>query len=194
MFFSGVFSNFISLCLVLSIAPEKIDIHMPNSDILGVYTFNTSLGPSPCNVKTLIHWNVGLTVFHICWHMWYPWKTAITTIQCLIVFQSSGEGPKNYKKNRRQDSSNFFLTFSVPLHTAHCTLYLYTANCTLNTANCTQPTVHCTLNNAPKTLHTKHCTLNTAQCTLHTTHWTPPAVTRHLVQWNHQLWNLLTEC
>ena len=49
MSFSGVFSIFFSLCLVLRIAPGKIDKHMPNSDILGVYTFNTSLGPSPYN-------------------------------------------------------------------------------------------------------------------------------------------------
>ena len=51
-------------------------------------------GPSPCNWRTTIHWNVVLTVLHTPWDMWSLWKTVETTLKCIKVLQSGGEGPK----------------------------------------------------------------------------------------------------
>ena len=52
------------------------------------------VGPSPRDVRTIIHLNVFLTVFytdHISQHLW---KTVGTTFQCIIVLQSRGECPE----------------------------------------------------------------------------------------------------
>ena len=54
------------------------------------------------------------------------------------------------------------------LHTAHCTIHLYT----LHTTHHTLHTTHYTLHTTHYTLHTTHYTLHTTHYTLHTAHYT----------------------
>ena len=56
------------------------------------------LGPSPRDWRTMIHQNIVLTVLHTPWDMWSMWKTVRTTLKCIDVLQSWGEGP-NYHWN-----------------------------------------------------------------------------------------------
>ena len=53
------------------------------------------LRPSPCNWRTLIHFNVVPTVFHIDHISQGVFKTVRTTFQCIVVLQLRGEGPEN---------------------------------------------------------------------------------------------------
>ena len=50
--------------------------------------------PFPPNWRTMIHWNVLLRVLHTHWDIWSMWKTVGTTLKCINVLQSRGEGPK----------------------------------------------------------------------------------------------------
>ena len=57
--------------------------------------FQCYLGPSPRNRRTLIHFNVVPTIFHIDHISQGVWKTVRTTFQCIIVLKLRGEGSEN---------------------------------------------------------------------------------------------------
>ena len=60
--------------------------------------FQCYLGPSPRDWRTLIHFNVVLTVFHIDHISQGVCKTVRTTFQCIVVLQLRGEGPENLSR------------------------------------------------------------------------------------------------
>ena len=68
---------------------------MWHSEILSPPNGNVYLGPSPRDMRTLIHFNVVPTVFHIDHISQGVCKTVRTTFQCIVVLQLRGEGPEN---------------------------------------------------------------------------------------------------
>ena len=89
--------------------------------------FQCYLGPSPRDGRTLVHFNVVLTFFHI-----YPiyqgvCKTVSTTFWCNIVLQSQGEGHEK-AHTYGTDSGQIFRTFSPQLennNTLKCSSYSF---------------------------------------------------------------------
>ena len=69
---------------VLKICPKSVQF------------FPTFEDPFPCNWTTMIHWNVVQTILHIHWYTLSLWKIVRTTIQCIIVLELQGEGPKKH--------------------------------------------------------------------------------------------------
>ena len=47
--------------------------------------------PCSLDLRITIHWNVDLVFFKQSWHIWWCWKIARTTFQCMVVFQSTGQ-------------------------------------------------------------------------------------------------------
>ena len=60
--------------------------------------FECYWGPSPRDWRTLIHFNVVSTVFHIDHISQGVCKTVRTTFHCLNVLQLQGEGPENLSR------------------------------------------------------------------------------------------------
>ena len=60
--------------------------------------FQYYLWPSPRDWRTLIHFNVVLTVFHIDHISQGVCKTVRTPFQCLVVLQLRGKGPENLSR------------------------------------------------------------------------------------------------
>ena len=87
------FSRLSQLQIVCSQAPKGfLGLgHKLHSEILSP----PNLGPSPRDWRTLIHFNVVLTVFHIDHIFQGVCKTVRTTFQCIVVVQLWGEGPEN---------------------------------------------------------------------------------------------------
>ena len=56
--------------------------------------FVNDLGPSPRDWRTLIHFNVVLTVFHIDYISQGVCKSVRTKFQCIVVLQLSGDAGK----------------------------------------------------------------------------------------------------
>ena len=76
--------------------------------------FQCYLGPSPRDWRTLIHFNVVLTVFHIDHISQGLCKTARTTFWWIIVLQLRGEGLEK-AHNYGTDLGRIFRTFSPQL-------------------------------------------------------------------------------
>ena len=98
------------------------------------------LGPSPRDWRTLIHFNVVLTVFHIGHISQGVCKTVRTTFWCIIVLQSRGEGPEK-AHNYGTDLGQIFRTFSPQLEnndTLKCSSdsFAHTLIYVVNVANC----------------------------------------------------------
>ena len=69
------------------------------------------LGPSPCDLRIIIHWNVVQIIFHMV-HISPGWcKFIRTTFQCIVVLQWRGEGPEN-QSQIYPISPQVFWTFS----------------------------------------------------------------------------------
>ena len=66
------------------------------------------------NWRTMIHFNVVLTVFHIDNISQGVCKTVRTSFQCIIILQSQGEGPEK-EHNYGTDLGPIFRTFSPRL-------------------------------------------------------------------------------
>ena len=99
--------------------------------------FQCYSGPSPQDWRTLIHFNVVLTVFHIDQGVC---KTVRTTFWCIIVLQSRGEGPEK-AHNYGTDSRQIFRTFSPQLEnsdTLKCSSdsFSHTLRYVVNVENC----------------------------------------------------------
>ena len=60
--------------------------------------FQCYLGPSPRDWRTLIHFNVVPTVFHIDHKSQGMCQTVRTTFQCIVVLQLRVEGPENLSR------------------------------------------------------------------------------------------------
>ena len=54
------------------------------------------LGQSPHNLNTTIDGNAGPTIFHTQNVRCHVWKTIRTTLQCIVVLKSWGDGRKNF--------------------------------------------------------------------------------------------------
>ena len=102
--------------------------------------FQCCLGPSPRDWRTLIHFNVVLTVFHIDHISQGVCKTVRTTFWCIIVLQSRGEGPEK-AHNYGTDLGQIFRTFSPQLEnndTLKCSSdsFAHTLRYVVNVENC----------------------------------------------------------
>ena len=102
--------------------------------------FQCFLGPSPRDWRTLIHFIVVLTVFHIIHKCQGVCKTVRTTFWCIIVLQSLGEGPEK-ALNYGTDSGQIFRTFSLQLEnndTLKCSYdsFAHTLIYVVNVENC----------------------------------------------------------
>ena len=102
--------------------------------------FQCYLWPSPCDWRTLIHFNVVLTVLHIDHISQGVCKTVRTTLWCIIVLQSRGEGPEK-EHNYGTDSWQIFRTFSLQLgdsDTLKCSSggFAHTLRYIVNVENC----------------------------------------------------------
>ena len=60
--------------------------------------FQCTLGPSPHNLMTLIHFSIDPTVFNIDHISQGVCKTVRTTFQCLVVLQVREEAPENMSR------------------------------------------------------------------------------------------------
>ena len=92
-----------------------------------VQKFSNFWGPSPRNMKTTIHRNLVLTLFHTTGQMYSLWKTAGTTFQRIIVLESRSKGPKYYWNVMHLGSQSvtyrnmeFFYCTELPCTTLHC--------------------------------------------------------------------------
>ena len=55
-----------------------------------VLYFQQESGPCPLDWRITIHSNVDLVFFQRSWPIWFCWKIAGTTFQCMVVLQSMG--------------------------------------------------------------------------------------------------------
>ena len=113
---SGYISLYIPLLVTIQIQYEVIILNIPYVSLWDPEStkFQGYFGHSPRNWRTLIHFNVFLTVFHIDHISQGVCKTVGTTFWYIIVLQSRGEGPKK-AHNYGTDSGQIFRTFSSQL-------------------------------------------------------------------------------
>ena len=53
--------------------------------------FKWFLGPSPCNWRLMIHWNMVLTILHDYQIYRGSWKIVLNAFQCIVVLQWRGD-------------------------------------------------------------------------------------------------------
>ena len=102
--------------------------------------FQCYLRPSPGDWRTLKHFNVVLTVFHIDHISQGVGKTVRTTFWCIIVLQSQIEGPEK-AHNYGTDWGQIFRTFSPQLENKDTLKYSFdsfahTLTCVVNVEIC----------------------------------------------------------
>ena len=99
--------------------------------------FQCYLGPSTRNWRTLINFNIVLTVFHIDRISLGVCKTVKTTFWCIIVLQSWGEAHEK-AHNYGKDLGQIFRTFSPQLDTLKCSSdsFAHTPRYVDNVENC----------------------------------------------------------
>ena len=102
--------------------------------------FQFYLRPFPRYWRTLIHFNVVLTDFHIDHISQGVWKTVRTTCWCIIVLHLGAEGQEK-AHYYRTDSGQIFRTFSPQLennNTLKCSSdsFAHTLRYVVNTENC----------------------------------------------------------
>ena len=86
-----------------------------------LHQISTRIECCPLDWRTTIHWNVVLAIFqhnHICQHRW---KGTRSTFECMVIFQSRGQGPDSCWKYMTDLSRSFpsFWTLSPGFENNH---------------------------------------------------------------------------
>ena len=92
---------------------EKKHVKVALSDS-GSMKFSHFIEHSPCDWETTMRQNVVLTIFYTQNIHHHAWKTARTTLQCIIGLQSRGKGHE-MEKNCGTNLSHSFQTFALGL-------------------------------------------------------------------------------